>query len=168
MSFNVFISHSSADAELVHLVASWLQSNGFTPYVAEYDLRPGARLSDKVKAGLASSDCVVLLLTRNATLSPWVNQEIGQAVESSKLIIPIVEEGVNLSGYLEGIEFIRFSRSYPYDAITRAIEYLSFLSVRKTEEERNRALVGLLMGFFGLLTLASASSRQERNRASND
>jgi hypothetical protein len=162
MSFTVFISHSTKDMELVYLLAMCLRMNKINVHVAEWYEQPGRYLPEKIAELIRKSDCILALLTINGERAPWVNQEIGYAKGVGKLIIPVVEEGVQVTGFLQGLEYIPFKRDNPYDAITRATKYLQTLKIRKEEEERQKkAITGLFAILFGLLAL-EASGKESK------
>lgn len=155
MAFTVFVSHSTKDLDIVKELAKWLRLNRVVVHVAESQIQAGKSVTKKVSGLLESSDCIIAILTIDGARSEWVNQEIGYAMRAGKLVVPIVEEGVKVKGFLESLEYIPFDRRNPYDAVTRAVEYLRTLAVRKEEEERGRIILGGLLLLFGLLALAS-------------
>jgi hypothetical protein len=157
MAFKVFISHSVADLGVVYQLKQWLELNGIETYLAELYPQPGVVLGDKVASAINQSDCVIGLITSAGGRSQWVNQEIGYAKAKGRLIIPVVERGESLPGFVEGREYVPFDRANPADSINRLIEYLSHL--RASKEDRDKALAGLVI-FFGLLALAAASSKK--------
>lgn len=160
MVFTVFISHSTKDLNVVNEFAKWLRANNVIVYIAESQVQAGERLPEKISKLINQSDCVLAFLTVEGTRSKWVNQEIGFAVRGGKLVVPIVEEGVEIKGFLESFEYIPFERRNPYDAVTRAIEYLRTLAIRKEEQERCRLIFGGLLLLFGLLALGAVSGEK--------
>lgn len=159
MPFTVFISHSVSDLAVVNELRYWLEENGIPTYVAEAYPEPGVRLSDKIASAIAASDCVLALMTYDGERSQWVHQEVGYAKAQGKLIIPVVEEGTTLKGFIEDVEYITFRRYDPYQAITSVVQSLSAVKFRK-EEEKRKAIAGLMV-FFGLLALGIAISKEQ-------
>jgi hypothetical protein len=147
MAYKVFISHSTRDQGLVVYLANLLRRFGVDTSVAEWHLSPGKRLDRKVFGEIKKSDCVVAFLTRNGTRSNWVQQEIGYSLQLDKLVIPIVEKGVEPEelAALRGREYIEYN-PYQYDeALTRLSTYLESLKVKKQEKEKaSLVLLGLL------------------------
>jgi hypothetical protein len=127
--------------------------------VAEAYPEPGVPLSQKIAEAIRASDCVLALMTYDGERSQWVHQELGYAKAQEKIIIPVVEEGITPGGFIEGVEYIRFSRYDPYGAITEAVNCLSAVKFRK-EEEKRKAIAGLMV-FFGLLALGIAVSKEK-------
>jgi len=158
MVFTVFISHSTKDLDIVYELAKWLRLNGIIVHVAELQTQAGKLLHQKIAGLIELSDCVLAILTVGGARSEWVNQEIGWAKRAGKLVVPIVEEGVEVKGFLASSEYISFNRRDPFDAVTRAVEYLRTLAVRKEQEERGRAILGGLLFLFGLLALGALVS----------
>ena len=64
--YQIFLSHSGADATWVYWLAEEISRIGVTPYVFEQDPQPGRYVSDKVKEAITRSDAVVVFLTANS------------------------------------------------------------------------------------------------------
>lgn len=157
MAFKVFVSHSVDDLGVVYQLKYWLELNGIETYLAELYPQPGVALADKVAGAIDQSHCVIGLITRAGGRSKWVNQELGYAKAKGKLIVPVVEQGESLIGFVEGKEYVPFDRTNPADAISRVVEYLA--QVKANKEDRDKAVAGLAI-FFGLLALVAASSKK--------
>ena len=152
MSFKVFISHSTADLSLVQQLQYWLEMNGIETYLADLYPQPGAILASKISNAIDQSNCVIAFLTQDGARSQWVHQEIGYAKKAGKLVIPVVEEGIPPTGFVEGVEYIRFNRENPTDAINSIVNYLKRL---KADKESGEMLVAGFLILLGLLVLAS-------------
>lgn len=158
MVFSVFISYSKEDVELVKPLYSTLKQSGVYVYVAEFYPEPGVSISEKVIRNIQLSNCVLVLLTKNAAESPWVQQEIGIATSANRLIIPIVEKGVKITGVLEGKEHIKLDRENVWKTIESINNYTQYLKAKKEQEERARtAGIAILAIFAGLLFIAAVS-----------
>ena len=153
MPFKVFISHSTADLSLVQQLQYWLEVNGIETYLADLYPQPGATLASKISNAIEQSNCVIAVLTQNGARSQWVHQEIGYAKRAGRLVIPVAEEGVPTTGFVQGVEYIPFHRENPAEAIDRIVEYLTRLKADK--EAREKAMAGFLI-LLGLLALASS------------
>lgn len=158
MAFTVFISHSTEDMDVVYELRKYLKLNGIDVYVSEWYEQPGKSLPQKVARLLKASNCMLALLTIGGERSRWVNQEIGFAKGAGIMVIPIVEHGLQVTGFLQSLEYIPFKRDDPYDAVTRAVQYLKTLAIRKEQEERGKAILGGILFLFGLLALAAIAS----------
>lgn len=85
-----FISYSSQDEELANFVHSELRRLGVGSFMASASLQPGQHWSPEILSNLRSSNWVILLASRAAVSSAFVNQEIGGALLNSKVLIPII------------------------------------------------------------------------------
>ena len=136
MAYSVFLSHSTKDKELINDVAGYLIARGIKTHVAEWNVAAGTELPKKVASLIKSSDCLVAILTKDGARSQWVNQEIGCAEGAGRLVIPFVEKGVKVKGFLEARECIRFDQTDPYSiksALRRLRDYLDKLHFEKEE-----------------------------------
>lgn len=158
MSFKVFISHSTADMDLVDQLKRWLEVNGIEAYVAQIYPHPGISLADKVKSAIQNCDCFIALLTKDGARSEWVREEIGIAFAADRPVVPIVEIGTQVKGVLVDKEYIRFDRFSPVEAINQTVQFIHDLKLNKELQERTTATLLFLLG---LLAVAAISSRNK-------
>lgn len=156
MAFSVFISHSVSDLNIVYQFKYWLEVNGIGVYVADTQPQYGIPLPSKIATAINQSDCVIAILTTYGDRSEWVNQEIGYAVRGGKLVIPVVQQGVDLKGFIAGVEYVTFQPHDPATAINNVIDYLSRL--KATKEQRQQLLAGLFM-LFGIMAIAEMGKK---------
>lgn len=128
MALNVFISHSFKDMKLLDRLNSALSTMDVEPYVAEADPRYGESLPEKIEHAIDSAHAVIVILTKEASISASVNQEIGYAKKAKKLIIAIVEEDANVGVMLQGLEVIRFTLERIDEAIGKLSSFVKKLS----------------------------------------
>ena len=101
MPYRVFLSHSSSDAPWVKYIAGRAQAVGVEAYLYEHDPQPGHLIAEKVKQAIARSDAVVVLLTRSAHRSAYVQQEIGFAEAKRNAAVQLCAA----ANYLRGVAF---------------------------------------------------------------
>jgi len=120
--WEIFFSHGEEDLDFVKRVFDILDRMGISCYVCKYYPEYGEYLPEIIKKNM-NNECrtVIVLLTQNSAQSPWVNQEIGMAFASGRLIIPIVERGVETKGFVELRQRIDYDRNIPEDAISDLI-----------------------------------------------
>ena len=145
---SVFISHSSSDYEVITKVKETLEVQGFYVYLAEEDVRAGTYLPAKIEEAIRRCDVVLAILTSKASKSAWVQQELGYAKAIGKLIIPLVEEEVNVTGFLTGVEYIRFDPRNLEPALQKIKEYLTRLKESKEFKEMLGVLILIALGAF--------------------
>lgn len=73
--YDVFLSHSSKDKEVVRDVAERLRKDGVKVWFDEWVLQPGDDISLKVEKGLQRSRIQVLCTSKNAFGSDWMQLE---------------------------------------------------------------------------------------------
>jgi len=153
MGFNVFISHSMhpEDADALYSIANMLRQHGISSYVAEWDPKYGKQLSAKVKQAINEADVTLVILTDWSSRSAYVNQEIGYAEDRTR-IIPLVEKGVEIKGFLVGKEYAEFDRNDSKKSMKNVIRFLRDLKLKKENAE---ILGWVVIGGLGLLGLAS-------------
>lgn len=89
---------------------------GIEPWLAEHDRQPGTALGEKVRLAIRRSTAVLVLLTRSAYESAYVQQEIGAALEAKVLVIPLVDPALKETmelGMLQGVEWATFDFADP-------------------------------------------------------
>ena len=153
MPLRVFLSHSERDLGVVQFIAQTLQSFGISVYLAEYDPRPGERLSDKLVAAIRECDCFLVVLTPQSQVSPIVQQEIGIAIGAGKRVIALVQRMLEprALGLLQGVEYIEFDPYYPGNALEKLIHSLQEAAQSK---DANRIAASAVAGLALLMILA--------------
>lgn len=133
MPYSVFLSHSlsSEDRSTVDLINRQFAPFDIDCHVAERDWKFGESISTKLEAAIRRSDCLLALLTRGGAQSPYVNQEIGMAVGLGKLVLPIVEDGVDIKGFDPGVEWVPFDRSRPEMMMQQITPRVTAMASRK-------------------------------------
>ncbi|MDE1863450.1 MAG: toll/interleukin-1 receptor domain-containing protein [Thaumarchaeota archaeon] len=107
----IFIGYAGGDEvnarQLAEAVSRLGNTEVFIPNILDTHDR---NLAKKIRNGIESSHLIILLITFNSTNTIWLNQEIGYAAAKNIPTIPIVEKGIDLKGFLEGMQFIVFQR----------------------------------------------------------
>ena len=158
-----FLSHSMLDASEVEKLHETIANLGVTVYLAENDPQPGVSLAAKVLAEIKASDAVVVLLAEGGASSPWVQQEIGAAMAAGKLVVPIVQAGIDIKmAGLAGLEYIQVDFANPGDAavtIGSALEPLvrKHAEQQARQEQQQEMLVAL--GLVALVLIIAYSSK---------
>jgi hypothetical protein len=75
--YDVFLSHSAKDKEIVRPLAERLRSDGLRVWFDDWEIRPGDSIPAKVEEGLESSRVLVLCMSANAFGSDWAQLEAG-------------------------------------------------------------------------------------------
>ena len=101
----LFLSHATADSELVGRIHTELTPLGTAVYLAEHDNQAGTNVHAKIVDALRASDLVIVLLTQAGFDSRYVQQEIGAALNAGKLVIPLVTGAVARAYFNLNLQF---------------------------------------------------------------
>jgi hypothetical protein len=88
-----FLSYGWEDRDLAKDIAEALQASGIETWWAEWEIRAGDSLRQKIDEGLTNCTDFLVLLTPESIKKPWVNQEMDagliRKIESQARFIPI-------------------------------------------------------------------------------
>jgi hypothetical protein len=101
MSHDIFVSHSSHDAQVAQTICMECEGRKIATWIAPRDVAPGAEWAESILDGLAGSRAVVLVFSSYANESPHVLREVERAVSKRLLIIPFRIENTPPAGTLE-------------------------------------------------------------------
>lgn len=154
MAYSVFLSHSSTDSKWVRWIKDNAQNAGIAVYLYEHDPQPGNLIAHKVRTAIQQCDALVVLLTASGQSSAYVQQEVGAAKMANKLIIPLVQPGINANlAMLQGIEYIPFDFAHPQEALKTLLPHLQKLKQTKENQQ------AILLGLASLILLGLLSSK---------
>lgn len=128
----VFISYSHADAAFVDQLAADLQKNDLDVWIDKWQIRVGDSIVEKIDAGLARADFLVVVLSKSSVVSPWVRQELDAAlvrtIESKvgAFLLPVVIEECDIPQLLRARMYADFQR----DPIAALGELLTAIRAR--------------------------------------
>lgn len=153
MPYTCFISHNTHPGErvVVYRLQTLASASGISVLLPN---REGRGLSEETKHRIGVADSVLAFLTANLTAA--VREELAYAQGLGKLIIPVVERGVKVTG-LSDLEWIEFD---PLRHTSGSIEgkVLDFLKARKAQKENQQAALLALLGVGLIALLASKKS----------
>lgn len=86
----VFISYAEEDRDLAERIGEALAAAGVLPWRYHTDIRPGDKYPKKVAEALARAETVLILVSESSLPSQQVENELVQAFERRKRIIPIL------------------------------------------------------------------------------
>ncbi len=97
----IFISHSSADAEAAANICETLERHGSKCFIAPRDIRSGSEYAEELLDGIDHSVAMILLMSENANHSPHVLREVERAVSKGIPILVYKLEEVTLTKSME-------------------------------------------------------------------
>src|SRR4051812_45767078 len=93
---DVFLSHASEDKdEFVRPFAAELGRRGITYWLDEAEIAWGDRITQKIQNGLATSQYVIVFLSRNFLGKNWPESELGAAIgrenaDGRTVVLPLI------------------------------------------------------------------------------
>lgn len=108
MNYNIFISYSTKDIEVVKKFQSILENTpDLNVFVAADSVKAGENLSGNIQTAIKNSQLFLLLWSKNSKESEWVSQEIGIAKQAEKDILPIIlDKGMSAPGFISDLKYI--------------------------------------------------------------
>ena len=82
--YSCFISYSSRDKAFAKRLYADLQSNNVRCWFAPHDLKTGDRYRDRIDESIRLYDKLLLILSKHAVTSSWVEQEVETALEKER------------------------------------------------------------------------------------
>jgi hypothetical protein len=85
---DVFISYSSKDKNIVHMICSHIELYA-NCWIDEKNIMAGDSISKTIDEGLSNCDIVIIFLSENSMTTDWVRREYSYAFHAKKRVIPI-------------------------------------------------------------------------------
>ena len=141
---DVFISHAAADLPLAEFLHRHLSQEGLSVYLASVSMPPGERWMPNIMDNLRNSTWVLCLASRSACSSPWVMQEMGDAIAGNKKLIPIIwdQEPEALPGWMKQYQAVNIAGQVQEEAKTAISKIADAI---KTEKQKGLVILGLLV-----------------------
>lgn len=98
MKYDVFISHSSADLAISEKLYEYLESNGIKCWIDSKNVT--GLYARSIIEGIKQSQIMVLVLSSSSNVSPHVENEVDNAFNERKVIIPFRIEDIEMSDVL--------------------------------------------------------------------
>ena len=134
----IFVSYSSKDRGTARRLASDLKTQGHRVWLDEWEIHVGECIPSKIEEGIGSADFLIILLSRHAVQSPWVDREWRAAywaeVSDNKLaILPVRVEPCSIPLLLQAKKYADLADSYErgLQQLAEAIAYYSRLQKDK-------------------------------------
>jgi TIR domain-containing protein len=126
----IYISHSEQDKGLAQELEDALWALNLESFSSSLKKTESLSEAELISFGIRHSDCMIVILSMDGLLSPKVNQEIGLAVGTDQLMIPLLEYGEKLPvliGHLPAIRFYRNNYENALGVVIKDIRQLTKL-----------------------------------------
>jgi len=136
---DVFIAHNCRDREFAIRIAEALEFEDLKPRIDEWEIVPGDSFIEWMNEALGESRYFVLIWSRNAAESKWVEREwsswLPRFVEDRTIkIIPIRLDDEPLPALLRDIKYIRYSNNL-LGVVNQLLEAINGPSPRRSHRE---------------------------------
>ena len=131
MNHMVFISHAiDEDKETANRLVDQIEKGGVKCWIAPRDEIPGLKYGDVIDAAIEQATVVVVLFSKFALASDWVNSEVELAASFHKRIIPVRIDDTELRGQMRVL-----------------LHNLHWINLPTSTEQGNRQVVESVMRF---------------------
>lgn len=146
---DVFISYSERDKAFAEAIYRLLTQEGLNVFLAGISLIPGHPWTPQILNSLKSAPWVIFLASRSACQSPYVQQELGAALISSKKIVSIVWDiaPTELPGWINQYQAINITKA----PIEKIREEIVNISSQIKADKRNGLLIAAALAFAAIV-----------------
>jgi hypothetical protein len=155
MAFKVFLISGTDPSEQV---AAWRLQTLATSYGMHVSVpnRNGfvGEMNGQIRRAIDQSDCVLAIITGN--IGPAVAAELEYALAQSKLIVPVVREGIALPPSLRRVAVFEFS---PWNAGDVEMRVVEFLKQRELGKETVQSMAAFVLAGLGVFLLGALTEK---------
>jgi hypothetical protein len=148
-TYDCFISYASRYEQLARAVATDLRAHDLTVFLAAYSIGPGERWSESIRNALAASEWVIFIASKDARESPWVQQELGMAIQAKKVVIPVIQDcdPSELPGWVREFQALDLRNMTPQQMQSRVFALGGSLRTQKEQRRKTAWIVASLVAF---------------------
>ena len=142
-TYDVFLSHSSKDKDVVRPIAEQLKADGVRVWFDEWEIKPGDSIPAKIEDGLECSRVLVFCMSANAFGSDWAQLESGtfrfrDPLNKERRFIPLRLDDAPIKGSLAQFLYVDWVSLNPKKQYSKLLEACSPL--KKAIIEQTQAL----------------------------
>lgn len=124
----VFVSYARADKDIARKVATALRDAGLLVWIDAWELAVGDSIGPRIDQAIASSDVLLVLLSKSAVASKWVQKELSAALsgelrDRAITVVPALIEDCDIPPLLADRLFLDLREDLP-TAIQRLVEQI--------------------------------------------
>lgn len=115
--YDIFISYSSKDKEVISSLAKRLKEFGYKVWLDVWEIGVGDSIPEKIFKGLEKSRFIAIWLTQNSIISYWVVQEMEKkyhqgVTQRVTTVLPLLGEKCDIPYLLQNLKYADFSKNY--------------------------------------------------------
>ena len=141
----VFISHSK-DHDLADSFKESFDTIGLETFL-DKNIIPSTEWNPIIIKQLKESDIFVPLISGNLIRSTYANQEIGMAIATNKIIIPIKLDVHNPPGFIDKIQAYPYNGSTSFYQVLNSVIQIFFFVATSYKHLKQKALNSVLSAF---------------------
>ncbi|MGH8902166.1 MAG: toll/interleukin-1 receptor domain-containing protein [Egibacteraceae bacterium] len=127
--FGIFLSHSAADAKVANRIAMGLRALEYPVWYAEWAIKAGESIVEKISEALAQNDTLLVLLSHESVSSAWVRHEFTVALMDQLngqdvTVIPILIEECPIPTVLRNIRYVDMRSDHFEQGFIKLLESL--------------------------------------------
>ena len=116
-SKKIFLSHSSKDEQFIKWLNIDLRNKGYNTWLDEWEIKVGDSIPQKISHGIEECDFVIVVLTKEAVKSNWVENEWqakywDEIKEGKVKVLPILLEKCKIPTLLKNKKYADFTEGY--------------------------------------------------------
>src|SRR5262245_12907127 len=113
-AYDVFLSHSSKDKEIVRAIADRMRMDGLRVWFDDWEIRAGDSIPAKIDEGLEQCRVLVLCMSANAFGSEWAQLEsytfrFRDPLNKERRFIPLRLDDAPIKGSLAQFHYINWN-----------------------------------------------------------
>jgi len=116
-----FLSYARADSAIALKLADDLKAAGAAVWVDQYDIHPSQHWDRAVEDAVRGCEGMIVVLSPRSTASPNVADEVSVAIDSGKMVIPVLVERCTLPLRMTRMQFIDATEDYDH-ALRRCVQ----------------------------------------------
>jgi WD40 repeat protein len=125
--FDVFLSHSAKDRDVVRVIAERLRSDGLSVWFDEWELKAGTSITAKTEDGLQNSRVLVLCMSANVSGPNWAKLEANTVrfrdpLNKERSFVPLRLDNISNGGSLAHYLYIDWTSTDSEQSYARLFE----------------------------------------------
>lgn len=127
LQYDVFMSHSSKDKDVVRSLAERLMGDGLRVWFDEWEIHPGDSIPARIEEGLEHSRVLILCMSSNSFGSDWAQLESStfrfrDPLNKKRRFIPLRLDDAPIKGSLAQLLYINWKEENREQAYTKLLE----------------------------------------------
>lgn len=154
----VFLSFAHDDRRVADMVAEALRDAGLRVWFDAWELAVGDSIAVRIDRAIASSDIILVLLSKHSVVSQWVRHELGSALSAelrdrAVTVIPALIEDCDIPPVLADRNYLDLRKDLAagIQRLVRQLRAASDLDFSKLDAGSFEEMVGTLLDSLGFL-----------------